>query len=110
MMLDSALAGPPSPHACIGVGIDATVGPSASPARVIDEHGIPSPSKAAKARPPAPRPEKYTQRNAKPEANRPAHKEARPRREEHDSRIVIWDHNVVWIYRHDRDVRSGADN
>src|ERR1700722_1555052 len=110
MMLRHAFARPPSPHALIGMNILAAIDPCASPPAVIYKHGVPTPVKAAKARPPAPRPEKYPERNAEPKPNRTPDKEARPWREENDPRIVVRHHYEIWIHRHDGDIGPAAHN
>ena len=99
-----------SVDACVGMDVRAAVEPGSAPPRVVDEHGVPSPVKAAEARSPTPRPEEYSERHAKPEADCAADKEAGPRSEENDARVIVRHHNEVRVYRHDGDVRSAAND
>src|SRR5271165_378898 len=90
--------------------IFATVVPGASPSAVIDIYVVPVPIEAAVSRPPSPRPEEKSKRNAKAETNSAAHIKSGPRREEDNSRIVIRHHYVAGIDRHDGDVWSIANH
>ena len=94
MVLRNAFGRPPAVNIRVGMHIGAAVVPGAAPSRVVNEHGVPAPVKAAESAP-APWPEKYPERHAEPEADRAADHKARPRREEHDGRVVVRHNNKV---------------
>src|ERR1700722_14681421 len=108
MPLRRALCQRVSPHAGVRMRVRSPVTPASPPRLVIDDHGVPVPVKTIVA--PAPRPEKSPDRYAESEANRPAHNDARSRREEHNSRIVIWHHDKTRIHGRDGDIWPAAND
>jgi hypothetical protein len=91
----------------VGMGIFTAIIPVPPPARIVDEHGAPVPVKPAVT--PTPGSEKSSNRHTKAETYRAADKKTGARGIENDSRVIIRNHDVAGICRHDGDVWSSAN-
>src|SRR5580700_3586245 len=108
MPFRDAISWPKSMDALVGMRIFAAVHPGSPPPGVVDEYAVPAPVKAVIA--PAPRPEESSERYAIAETNPATDKETGTRREENDSRVVVRHNDKGRVHRHDRDIRTAAND
>ena len=101
-----ASCGLPPVQLAVGMYIDAAVGPDTSPRRVVDEHHVCAPVKAAQT--PSPRTKCRGNGDAEAKADSGAHNDSRPRRKKNHQRIVGRHTDECRIHRQNLKVRAAA--